>query len=374
MNLSLRYLVAQRFYLCPFFQFSESNRVMISDIHAAKQFSSFLVSRCSSHVFRSNFGYFLKCAIVFESLDYKNTLFTSLITISDTVSSLVSNCQFSNCNNRAIYCDKTSSNLTILKSDFFYCGVSGAYGGAIHAKCSILLLEKLCFYRCYAISNHCTAYYGVSSVRSEANLICCLKCPDTEACHNHVAGIECATQNNSNHNYTNNNLAVNAGIGIFKGSKQSILQFYTSNGHAAGGAICFYLMSVDGIRRYGNIFGNNMTKGAVIVEKATTTISNFYIAGNSGQFTYKITSGAISCIDCSFDRSSITTELDCSTCINCAYSTNGMSSYHIIQLNTGRCEGDISSNSLITKTNYFYYFIRTPIIYIFYFTSLLSAL
>jgi len=344
MNLSLRYLVVQRFSLCPFFQFSESNRVMISDIYAAKQFSSFLVSRCSSHVFRSNFGYFLKCAIVFESLDYKNTLFTSLLTISDTVSSLVSDCQFSNCNSRAIYCDKTSSNLTILKSDFFYCGVSGAYGGAIHARCSRLFLARLCFVNCYSIGNHCNAYYGLCSIQAEAVYISCFKCPNTESCWNHVSGFECPVQKSSNQNYTKNKMSVNAGLGIFKATVSSVLEFYTSIGHTAGGALCFYSMSISGNHRYGNIIGNTITgtiQGSVLFEGSSTSLSYFYFSGNTGPYTCQMTSGSSGTfISCIFDRNSIINEIGCQTCINCIFSTEGMSKNVIFHLNTGLCEGE----------------------------------
>jgi len=356
MNLSLRYLVVQRFSLCPFFQFSESNRVMISDIYAAKQFSSFLVSRCSSQVFRSNFGYFLKCAIVFESLDYKNTLFTSLLTISDTVSSLVSDCQFSNCNNRAIYCDKTSSNLTILKSDFFYCGVDHATGGSIYSISLNAYLMRLCFVKCYAISDHCNAFFCKCTNSLEASYISCYKCPNTEYCWNHVSVTMCPYQVNRNQNYTSNKMAVNAGLEVAEPSTLSILEFYTSIGHTAGGALCFYSMSISGNHRYGNIIGNTITgtyQGSVLFEKASTSLSYFYFSGNTGPYTCQMTSGSGTFLSCIFDRNSIINEIGCQTCISCIFSTEGMSKNVIFHLNTGLCEGEEMS---FTQTYHHYSF------------------
>ena len=361
MNLSLQYLSVHRLITGPFFQLSENHRVALVSIRATQLSSSFLLSRGSSQVCFSCFSFFLNLAIRFESIDYKNKLFTSLITISDTVSSIVSDCQFNNCHNRAILCDKTSSNLTIVRSGFYYCGVDNAYGGAINAKCSILLLERICFNRCYAKSNHCTAYFIVCSVKSDAIFICCLKCPDTESCWNHVAGIDCQTQNNSNHNYTENKLTVNAGLGIFKASKQSILQFIISNTHTAGGALCFFSMNLEGTHRYGNIIGNSLTKGTILMEKATSSISNFYFAGNSGSFGVRMGSGTLTFVNCIFDRSFTTSDLVCSTCINCVYSTNGIDMYKINRLNTGRCEGYESSSDIIEKTLYLRNLIRNPL-------------
>ena len=258
------------------------NYLSLKNSYFSNSFSNFIRIKSESSKFslsQSSFKNYLAAVIDTDSYNpfpYKNTKYTKTQTFSDAE---ITNCQFINCNERAMRLFDFTGNITIIKCTFTNCFHNNKRmnGGAIEFIGDHFCISNSKFEscKCGAIGSaiYVNAHQRCKIVYTDFN-----KCSDEIRNLNSTVFMNCTGGNGRSVNNSHSMSFGNAGFFIHI-VKKANFRFY--NAYNVSGT-CALASSVNFPLQYGNIIYCRATSGLVEAQDRDAFITNYYFANNNG--------------------------------------------------------------------------------------------